>query len=275
MAGRVDCMQRQRAADSGRGLLKKYIFPKKTALFSLTLVTTGTATRHMVPHDTWMQIGLHLKPRHLSKLMRTSKTINDIVDNEAYWTRVAAYAAWHECCLLDVDPLNMGFEKLQPLRHNIYYMLGLDHGYYWTMERFFERMQECIVFYAGSTSDEDASHKKWCLQLKPMSLAERTMARIRERGYETDTGELSTMKAVAKAEAARMMLYSNSGRSAQTSACVNKFMRIMDDDPTPAAHKRAIFKKLDAFLYELSEVDHRGGVDYRFADRLANDICKF
>ncbi len=44
----------------------------------------------------------------------------------------------------------------------------------------------------------------------------------------------------------------------------------MDDDPTPAVHKRAIFKKLDDFLYELSEVDHRGCVNYSFAaDHLA------
>ena len=229
----------------------------------------------MVPNDTWMQIGLHLKPRHLSKLLQTSKTINRIVDNEAYWTRVAAHAAWHDCCLLDVDPLSFGFERLPPLRHNIYYMLGLDHGYYWSMERFLDRVEECIVFYSGSASDEDARHKELCLQLKPMSLAERTMARIRGRGYDTGAAELPTMKEVAKSEMARMMRYSNAGRSAQTCACVNKFMRIMDDDPTPAVHKRAIFKKLDDFLYELSEVDHRGGVNYSFADHLANDICKF
>jgi hypothetical protein len=226
----------------------------------------------MAQYDTWMQIGLHLKPRHLSKLLQTSKTINKIVDNEAYWTRVAAHAAWRECCLLDIDPLSIGFEQLQPLRHNIYFMLGLDHGYYWSMERFFDRMEECIVFYSNSTSDEDAKHKEWCLQLKPMSLAERTMAYIRERGCDAT---FENMKATAKSEVARMMHHSNSGRSAQTSACINKFMRSMDDDPTPAAHKRAIFKKLDAFLYELSEVDHRGGVNYSFADHLANDICKF
>jgi hypothetical protein len=229
----------------------------------------------LVPHDTWMQIGLHLKPRHLSKLMLTSKTIHNIVDNDAYWTRVAAHAVWHECCLLDVDPLNFGFERLPPLKHNIYYMLALDRGYYWSMQCFFERMEECIAFYANTTSDEDARHKEWCLQLKSMTLAERTMTRIRVRGYDTDTDGLETMKAVAKSEFARTMLYNNSGRSAQTSACINKFMRVMDDDPTPAAHKRAIFKKLDDFLYELAEVDHRGGVNYSFADHLANDICKF
>jgi hypothetical protein len=224
-----------------------------------------------------MQIGLHLKPRHLAKLLRTSKTINKIVDNEAYWTRVAAHAAWHDCCFMDLHPMDRGFERLQPMQHNLYYMIGLDRGYYWSMERFFERLDECIEFYSNSTDVDDARHKQWCIKLKPMSLAERTWARVefRDNLMGTLSGAHASMKELAKSECGKLMIYSNSGRSAETSACINKFMRAMDDEPIPAAYKRAMFKKLDDFLYELSEADHRGGVNYSFADHLANDICKF
>jgi hypothetical protein len=226
-----------------------------------------------------MQIGLHLKPRHLAKLLRTSKSMKNIVDNEAYWTRVAAHAAWHDCCLMDLHPMDRGFERLQPMHHNLYYMIGLGRGYYWSMERFFDRMEECIEFYSNSTDVDDARHKQWCIKLKPMSLAERTWARMEHCGVvilslDAD-GTQASMKQIAELECGKMMLRSNSGRSNETSACINKFMRAMDDEPIPAAYKRAMFKKLDDFLYELSEADHRGGVNYSFADHLANDICKF
>jgi hypothetical protein len=100
----------------------------------------AASLQQMLSHDTWMQIGLHLKPRHLAKLLRTSKSMKNIVDNEAYWTRVAAHAAWHDCCLMDLHPMDRGFERLQPMQHNLYYMIWLDRGYYWSMERFFERI---------------------------------------------------------------------------------------------------------------------------------------
>ncbi len=203
--------------------------------------------------------------------MRSSKCINKIVDNEAYWTRVAAHLVWRSCPLMDLHPLDRGFEKLLPMQHNLYFMIGLDRGYYWSMERFVQRMEECVEFYSNSA--DLGSDQQWFLKLKPMSLAERTLARISERGGVTSAG--AAMKEVAKSEYGKMMLYTNSGRSAEASACINKFMGEIEDDPIPAAHKRAIFKKLDSFLYELSEADHRNGVNYSFADHLANDVCKF
>jgi hypothetical protein len=90
------------------------------------------------------------------------------------------------------------------MQHNLYHMIGLDRGYYWSMERFFERLDECIEFYSNSTDVDDARHKQWCIKLKPMSLAERTWARMERCGVvilslDADGTQLS-MKQIAELE---------------------------------------------------------------------------
>ena len=43
---------------------------------------------------------------------------------------------------------------------NLYYMIGLDRGYYWGMEKFLQRIQEVLVLLefhgmSGESQDED------------------------------------------------------------------------------------------------------------------------
>ena len=133
------------------------------------------------PHDdAWLQIGLHLKPRHLAKLMRTSKAINTVVDNDAYWTRVAAHLAWRDCGIMEVHRHPDEFDILPTVPRCLYYMMGMSRGYYWSMERFLKRVDEVIDYYATSADVKAGLYRDWCIELKPMTLLERTKEQMRK-----------------------------------------------------------------------------------------------
>ncbi len=98
-----------------------------------------------LPDEIWVQIGLHLKPRHLAKLIRVSKKMKKLVDNDAYWTRVAAHAVWRQKECLELR--SWEGENFAPIEVNLYDMLALDRGYFWGMELFLGRLNETIDFY--------------------------------------------------------------------------------------------------------------------------------
>ena len=50
----------------------------------------------MTSLDLWHLISFHLKPRHLRKLILTSKEIKEAVDTEIYWTRIAAHLCFRK-----------------------------------------------------------------------------------------------------------------------------------------------------------------------------------
>jgi len=86
----------------------------------------------VLPREIWTIIGLHLRPRHLVKLMLTCKTINMAVNNEMYWTRVAAHVQWRNCQFMDLSS------------SQLYFMNGLECGYYAGMNEFLEYMDDVI-----------------------------------------------------------------------------------------------------------------------------------
>jgi hypothetical protein len=74
-----------------------------------------------------LSIGSHLKPRHLYKLMQTSKTIKVAVDVEDYWARVAVHILFVR---------NYGFSEMFRLSVAAYDLVNLEHGYSKTMDEF-------------------------------------------------------------------------------------------------------------------------------------------
>lgn len=214
----------------------------------------------MLSHDAWIQIGLHLKPRHLAKLMLTSKAIKAIVDNYAYWTRVAAHLVWRESNAMQVNtPVVMynfffGFlDNLQSgyIDHNLYHMIGLERGYYWSMERFFLRIEEFIEFY--STADDYVELKKFATMVKPMSLSERTKAFLRTEDSVVKNGSASedhllSMKEIARKRTEKSLRSRPSEGSHQRDFFLNDFVREIEDHPMPAAYKRDIMSSVHMLL---------------------------
>ena len=86
----------------------------------------------VLPREIWTIIGLHLRPRHLVKLMLTCKTINMAVNNEMYWTRVAAHLQWRSC------------EFMNTSSSQLYFMNGLQCGYYAGMNHFLDYLEDVI-----------------------------------------------------------------------------------------------------------------------------------
>lgn len=192
-----------------------------------------------VSADAWAQIGRHLKPRHLAKLMRVSKRVRAAVDNEAYWTRVAAHMVWRGTCVAVPIPPVPGY--------NTYNMLWCEHGYFANMERFVERIHEAVdVLSRGEVYSWTAKGwmpSDWAAR-RGMDLRTLTciLAEIDENPQ--DIWHL-TMREVAKTYyVERYNLEADCGDGFDY-GCLTRFVSALDDDPDiPAAHKLRLMAHL-------------------------------
>ena len=196
--------------------------------------------------DAWVHIGLHLKPRYLSKLMRTCKRIKHLVDNETYWTRVAAHLVWREPWLMELPPLD-GTESpwtstpSLPLEDYLLNMVGLDRGYYWSMERFIQRIQDSLDAYSCNDDDKEFTDRFQALNLK-----DRTIELYR-RGWK------HSMKELAKDMTVLHWVTYPTRHFKDEWPIIQKFLCDLEDDPMPAMYKRRVLKKIhDSFGYGLT-----------------------
>ena len=182
--------------------------------------------------DEWAKIGLHLKPRYLALLIRTSKQVKKSVDNEAYWTRVAFHLVWRNDECIETFQ-SFGDDVLTPLKENLYELLALDAGYYQGMELFIKRVDEAIIIYRNLDRDPEECCALW-EKFKTMSLKEKTLDH--EFGPMSPERSQMTMKEVAK----ECMLKSLS----EPEKLLNAFVIDLEDDPMPAKYKKMVMKKL-------------------------------
>jgi len=80
--------------------------------------------------DVWSHVGMHLRPRHLLKLMRVSKAVNEAVNSSMYWLREGVVVSWM------VGPLSDGCQLDLPSKVGPYRMANLAHGYNRAMNDF-------------------------------------------------------------------------------------------------------------------------------------------
>lgn len=221
-----------------------------------------------LPNDAWVLIGLHLKPRHLAKLIRVSTKIRQLVDNNAYWTRVAAHAVWRDQDCLEVMACDK--PEFPPFKVNLYYMLALDRGYHWGMELFLGRLDEFIEFYSKNDREMNRS---WWEELKAMTLEEKTRELIRSSDEEyhrtIPSEELGmSMKEIAKKRIS-ISSYSHVNPD-ENDKKFNQFVIDLEDDPMPAAFKRVVMGKVRNLLWDC----WKPNVEMCTTD-LALGICKF
>ena len=199
-----------------------------------------------LPDDVWTHIGLHLKPRHLSKLMRTCKRINRLVDNETYWTRVVVQLALRDNIMFELSP-PCG-ETLEPpeylpsLDPSLYHMVGLERGYYDGMQRYIERISPMIDV---QILVDEVFGREYYNKMKGLSLREFTLECAKEI-WDLDGDD---MKAFAKTASIKYWDAKKKKFKDQWPK-IQKFLIDMEDDPMPAVYKRRFFRKMfDAFGY--------------------------
>jgi hypothetical protein len=227
--------------------------------------------------DAWVMVGLHLRPRYLCRLIQVSKAMK-LVDNEAYWSKVAAHLVWRHCDEMELDKLpglilNNGL-KLPVIEENLHYLLALDRGYYAGMEQFMRRIEDVIEYHSthcqGGSSGENIL-QQW-KDMKGKTFSERLFERLLCNSWlyagaapDSPDWDKKTMKMVAMDEI----------DSDKETAINHKFVCSIEDDPMPAVHKRTIIRQLHAILScPVRLPGHGDQTDYGLS-MLAIEVCKF
>ena len=223
--------------------------------------------------DEWAKIGLHLKPRYLALLIRTSKQVKKSVDNEAYWTRVAFHLVWRNDECIETFQ-SFGDDVLTPLKENLYELLALDAGYYQGMELFIKRVDEAIIYYRSH--DHEEYPRAWWDEVETMSLKEKTLEHMKET-YKNrhcrsiPRAELKmTMKEVAKKYI--LMSFSRQRVPKAYDTAFNAFASDLEDDPMPAKYKRQFMQKVEKMLENLCSLDIKAQPT---CEDFFEGICKF
>ena len=219
----------------------------------------------LLSDEVWTLIGFHLKPRHLATLMRTSKAVRAAVDNEAYWTRVAAHLVWRNCGTMEVysGPKRDPCDILPPPAMNLYYLNGLDVGYAQAMDAFIRRID--VMMTACTQRGND-----WT-EYQAADLRTRTVMLLKD----SITHEETNMKMIGDEDSASMKELAkrvaiSSAQNGKAYQMTRKFVNELDDHPMPACFKREIMGKLGGLLLGLSH--ESPSLD---AFDLHSGICKF
>ncbi len=108
-------------------------------------------------------IAKHLKPRHLYKLMQTSKYVKKTVDTEDYWERAAIHIIFRHFSEVELDTRYVtgpNFPKLSGLLN----LVNLEFGYYKTINLIIERVR----FVMQNDEEEENNWKE--LANSPLSV---------------------------------------------------------------------------------------------------------
>lgn len=211
--------------------------------------------------DLWAQVGLHLKPRHLFKLILTCKRIRRVVDTERYWNRVAAQLVWRACEQMELEPREFpqDGDRLPPIdeAYNLFHLIGLDRGYYHGMEMFLRRIQATIDAY-GQLKEEPGP---WFAGFHAIpGLRERTL-RLYMDTASTYWYGIRLPKPVGDEETISMKEMARRITLLEWVECKNpvkqdwpkiqQFIFDLEDDPMPGVYKRRFFRRLGALVWDL------------------------
>jgi len=196
----------------------------------------------ILPREIWTLIGLHLRPRHLVKLMLTCKTINMAVNNETYWTRVAAHLQWRSCEFIDTSS------------SSLYFMNGLEYGYYAGMNNFLKYMEDVI-------QDKFPEYQALDLRMRTVTRFKDELAKYNDTASMQGDEDIITMKVLSE----RLLLFEY--QFVPPNEKVIKFANTLDDSQIPNKFKKEIMTNLYGLL---SDLDYKTGL----LD-LANAIGRF
>ena len=226
-----------------------------------------------LPIEIWSMIGLHLKQRHLLKLMMTCKSMKLVVDNEAYWTRVAAHLVWRDCEAMEVCTWikRQPWDILPPLQCNLYGMIGLDFGYYQGMNSFLQRINEMITKSAEEGED-------W-LEYQVADLKTKTVMLFKKEHIFSQCASVSVRvklvgdeDQITMKEFTRRIVVQCQSSISTAARKMRGFVNDLDDSTIPTKNKREIMTKLSDLLWSL---DHPSEESSPSPFDIACEICKF
>ena len=114
--------------------------------------------------EVWTLIGTHLPPRHLFKLLCTSKQVKDYVDNHEYWTRVFGQLIWRDFESMEIHPCGPSENDVMPrVPVDLYDIPRTEGDYHRLMSRFYARIEEMREVYTKGAEAMVAEGRNVCL----------------------------------------------------------------------------------------------------------------
>ena len=205
-----------------------------------------------LPPELWCAVALHLKPRHLAKLLATSKAMRRAVDTEAYWLRVAAHLVWRECPYLELftpktpDPDS---DLLPPVEgsRNLYLMVGGD--YHQAMELFLARIDLMHHVYGQRQPRQFFAFYD---DEPPASLEARTRTYFKhlivQNQWDCELQLQGDENRIPMKTLARRIVVGTFEAMEPFHRKSFKFLQELDDDPMPLEFKQRFSRQLAALL---------------------------
>lgn len=230
--------------------------PSKGSKMITTTTTTAPKICSFLSAELLREIQMHLKPRHLAKLLQTCKYMNMMLGtNNEYWTRVAAHLVWRDQteCINNYDNFTIHSDRF---RNRLYDMVNLPHGYKFAMDEFIVIIRkEMASDEHDFDDDEDGKDPfKWkaCadapLDVKVRVGMKTFIAWGQGCGYATEADTLLPMREIARkiaVETASWMREGKSGRAKERHMGMVRYINEMDDDNTiPISTKQRLMRGL-------------------------------
>jgi len=207
----------------------------------------------LLPPELLRLIGLHLKPRHLYKLMVASKRLLQTVDCDAYWERVAAHAVLRHVYSMEIEP---GPNQICcfPKRRGLFNLVNVDY----------REGIDCVIQRARHVFGDDLNVAELVRAGEATILMDPDNYRHIHAAF---TDGAATMKAIVKRETLRVL-------AEQTSVGhkLRKFQRDLDDTTrvSPAA-KTYLMRELATLFSDVAEDEMVETELYQFA-HMAGDF---
>jgi F-box domain len=149
-------------------------------------------------------ISHHLRPRHLYRLMQTSKQLKSIADSEEYWSRAAVHAVFRHFPATEMMECYDG-PRVYPKLTGLYNLLNLDLGYYETLNHIIGRVRHMVT--TGSSPPGSDWKELTDASLPALVRAGEAAVRVDpfryQDAYLAYLEDAATMKDVVKREALR------------------------------------------------------------------------
>jgi F-box domain len=201
-------------------------------------------------------ISHHLKPRHLYRLMQTSKHIHSIVDNEEYWSRAAVHAVFRHIPAMEINDWIEG-SRTYPKLTGLYDLVNLDLGYYETMNQ--------IIGRARHMMDSSVPYSEPLLSWKNLSgaplvtLVRSGEAIIRhEQSNYSDIHQAYLEEAKTMKDVVRREVLCDVSRASSMEKKLLKFQRRIDDNSSHSVQtKRYFMSEFSKLCYDIGSHEMR------------------
>jgi hypothetical protein len=194
------------------------------------------------------------------KVLLTCKELKGWIDTDHYWTRVSVHLTCRGCEWMELHSTDSPEEDdvLEPLPDvNLYYLIGMDQGYYWGMERFLLRLQEAINFHSKNLNDEQG---RWLAEvLATPTLREKTVKMYMENLERSQGGWCCSLpklrgdeKTIPMKELAKRITERDwvQGRQGKLRKKMKTFLCKMEDHPMPASFKRFFSRGMYSLIWD-------------------------